>query len=79
MGGGTGNIRTQRVQSGTVGMRTLGSILAGGGGAGSLRRVNGWYCSHQQTQTQFYQGVFGIRYGQFANNKGVFLIPGKTG
>ena len=42
--GGTGNLRTLRNQSGTVGSRTLGSILAsGGGGAGSFRRLYGYY------------------------------------
>jgi len=41
--GGTGNLRTLRNQSGTVGSRTLGSILAsGGGGSGSFRRVYGF-------------------------------------
>ena len=44
--GGTGNLRTLRNQSGTVGSRTLGSILAsGGGGSGSFRRVYGYYAN----------------------------------
>jgi len=38
--GTTGNLRTLRNQSGTVGDRTLGSILASnGGGGGSFTRV----------------------------------------
>jgi hypothetical protein len=39
--GGTGNLRTLRNQSGTVGSRTLGSILASssGAGSGSFQRV----------------------------------------
>ena len=38
--GVTGNLRTLRNQSGTVGDRTLGSILASnGGGCGSFTRV----------------------------------------
>lgn len=54
MGGNTGNIRTQRNQSGTVGYRTLGSILAsdGANGAGSARRVYAWY------KANGYAGVF---------------------
>jgi hypothetical protein len=45
--GGTGNLRTLRNQSGTVGNRTLASILASanGSGAGSFRRVYGYYAS----------------------------------
>ena len=43
--GGTGNLRTLRNQSGTVGSRTLGSILASssGAGSGSFRRVYGYF------------------------------------
>jgi hypothetical protein len=38
--GGTGNLRTLRNQSGTVGVRTLGSILAStNAGCGSFTRV----------------------------------------
>ena len=40
--GGTGNLRTLRNQSGTVGSRTLGSILASSSGSGSFRRVYGY-------------------------------------
>lgn len=74
MGGGTGNIRTQRVQSGTVGSRTLGSILAGGngGGAGSTRRIYGWY-TKTHTPDQFYNTIFNIKYGQFSNRTEWFL------
>lgn len=45
MGGGTGNIRTLRGQSGTNGYRTLGSIIASdsSAGAGSFRRIYGYY------------------------------------
>jgi hypothetical protein len=42
--GTTGNLRTLRNQSGTVGDRTLGSILASnGGGGGSFTRVYKFY------------------------------------
>jgi hypothetical protein len=43
--GGTGNLRTLRNQSGTVGSRTLGSILASssGAGSGSFKRVYGYF------------------------------------
>ena len=76
MGGGTGNIRTQRNQSGTNGSRTFGSILAsdGGNGAGSVRRMYGWYARNGQ-QPIFYKSVFGITYGQFSNRKQWFLNP----
>lgn len=61
MGGNTGNIRTLRNQSGTVGYRTLGSILAsdGGNGAGSVRRVYGYYARNNQSN-QFYQLIANI-------------------
>jgi hypothetical protein len=74
MGGGTGNIRTQRVQSGTVGSRTLGSILAGGngGGAGSTRRMYAWFVKNN-SQGQFYNSVFDIKYGQFRDRARWFL------
>jgi hypothetical protein len=38
-----GNLRTLRNQSGTVGNRTLGSILASGNGIASVRRVYNYY------------------------------------
>ena len=74
MGGGTGNIRTQRAQSGTVGSRTLGSTLTSGstGGAGSTRRIYGWY-SHNNNTSQFYNSVFGIRFGEFRSRANLFL------
>jgi len=54
MGGNTGNIRTLRNQSGTVGSRTWGSILAsGGGGGGSFRRVYGYYSAKGQRAEYF--------------------------
>ena len=56
--GGTGNIRTLRNQSGTVGSRTLGSILASGSGAGSVRRLYGYYASLGQ-QNVFFQLMTG--------------------
>jgi hypothetical protein len=56
---GTGSLRTLRNQSGTVGSRTLGSILAsGGGGAGSIRRLYGYYANLGQTQ-QLFKFIFG--------------------
>ena len=67
MGGNTGNLRTLRNQSGTVGYRTLGSILAsdgGSGGAGSARRLFGYYRNQGLSVQQFYQVVFNINYGQ---------------
>jgi hypothetical protein len=60
----TGNIRTLRNQSGTVGYRTLNSILASsGGGAGSFRRLYGYYRNQNQDISMFYQAL-GIRRGQ---------------
>ena len=67
-------LRTLRNQSGSNGNRTLGSILAGGasGGAGSSRRMYGWYMKNHTT-SQFYDAVFGIRYGEF-RNRAEFLL-----
>ncbi len=60
----TGNLRTLRNQSGTVGYRTLNSILASsGGGAGSFRRLYGYYKTQNQDISMFYQAL-GIRRGQ---------------
>jgi hypothetical protein len=56
--GGTGNIRTLRNQSGTVGYRTLGSILANGSGAGSTRRLYGHYAALGQ-QSLFFKLFIG--------------------
>ena len=74
MGGSTGNIRTLRAQSGTVGSRTLGSILAAGnaGGAGSTRRIYGWY-THNDNTSQFYNSVFGLKFGEFRSRANLFL------
>ena len=65
--GGTGNIRTLRNQSGTVGYRTLGSILAsdGGAGAGSVRRIYGYYLKHNPDKNiSPFTYMFNINYGQ---------------
>lgn len=74
MGGNTGNIRTLRNQSGTVGYRTLGSILAsdGGSGAGSVRRIYGYYAKQGEAD-QFYNLVFNIKYGQYRDRTNLFL------
>ena len=72
MGGNTGNIRTQRWQSGTVGYRTLGSILAGtGGGAGGTRRMYGYYV--RQNNLNAFNSIFNIYYGQFRDRSEWFL------
>lgn len=67
--GGNGNIRTHRNQSGTNGSRTLASILSSdsGAGAGSGRRIYGWYKANGGTQQSFYDEVFKLKYGAFAN------------
>jgi len=52
------------------------SILADGGngaGAGSTRRLYGYYMAQNQTPTMFYNSVFGIRFGQFKNRLQQFL------
>ena len=56
MGGNTGNIRTLRSQSGTNGVRTWQSILSSdaNSGAGSVRRLYGYYARNGQ-QNQFFQ------------------------
>ena len=66
MGGTTGNIRTLRNQPGTVGYRTLGSILTSGnaGGAGSVRRMYAFYRSQNPDVSPF-TPIFGINRGQF--------------
>lgn len=74
MGGNTGNIRTQRNQSGTVGYRTLGSILAGtGGGAGSVRRVYAYYVKKNGGSPSLFKSIFDINYGQF-NSRAEYFI-----
>ena len=73
MGGNTGNLRTLRNQSGTVGYRTLGSILASGvGGAGSTRRLYGYYANRREAISPFTQ-VFDIYRGQFQSRAQWFL------
>lgn len=54
----TGNLRTLRGQSSTVGSRTIGSILANNSGsyAGSFNRIYQWYASRGMRQ-QFYNDV----------------------
>jgi len=54
----TGNLRTLRGQSSTVGSRTIGSILANssGSGAGSFSRLYQWYTSRGMRQ-QFYNDI----------------------
>jgi hypothetical protein len=73
MGGSTGNIRTLRNQSGTVGSRTLGSILAsdGGNGAGSVRRIYGYYA--KQNNQNIFNAIFNINRGEFRNRSQWFL------
>lgn len=74
MGGNTGNIRGRRNQSSSNGYKTLGSILASdsGNGAGSVRRLYGWYAKNN-LQSEFYQLVFDLKYGQYKNNAQYFL------
>lgn len=74
MGGGTGNIRTLRNQSGTVGSRTLGSILTSGngGGAGSVRRMYAFY-RQQNPDVSPFTPIFGINRGQFKSRSEWFL------
>ena len=73
MGGGTGNIRTLRNQSGTVGYRTLGSILTSGngGGAGSVRRMYGYY-KKNNTNVPF-KDMFNLSYGEYKDRAQWFL------
>jgi hypothetical protein len=74
MGGGTGNIRTQRWQSGSVGSRTLGSILAGtGGGAGGARRIYGYYAKQNGGAISPFTSIFDINYGQFRSRAQYFI------
>jgi hypothetical protein len=73
MGGNTGNIRSRRPSS-CNGYKTLGSILASdsGSGAGSIRRIYGFYAKTNQT-SDFYQLVFNIQKGQFKDRTQWFL------
>lgn len=74
MGGTTGNIRTLRNQSGTVGSRTLGSILTSGnaGGAGSVRRMYAYYRNKNPDISPF-TPIFNINYGQFRSRAQYFI------
>jgi hypothetical protein len=64
MGGSTGNIRTLRNQSGTVGSRTLGSILASdsGIGAGSFKRMYYWAVKNDPNLIAQYQQALSAAY-----------------
>ena len=74
MGGSTGNIRTQRWQSGTVGSRTIGSILAGaGGGAGGARRIYGYYAAKNGGNPSPFKSIFNVNYGQFRSRAQYFI------
>jgi hypothetical protein len=74
MGGGTGNIRTLRNQSGTVGNRTFLSIVTSGnaGGAGSVRRMYAFY-KKQNPDASPFTPIFGINKGQFASRAQWFI------
>ena len=78
MGGNTGNLRTLRI-SATGGTRTLGSLVADGAsaGAGSMRRVYADYLRRGTVQG-FYNGVFGIKYGQFSSKMQMFIGEGNV-
>ena len=75
MGGGTGNIRTLRNQSGSAGYRTLGSILASdsGSGAGSVRRIYGYYSNQGVSYSLFYNTVLNLDYGKYKGRTDWFL------
>ena len=75
MAGGTGNLRTLRNQSGVNGSRTLGSILASdaGAGAGSFRRVYGYYTKQGLTTSGFYNVALNMDYGKFRARTDWFL------
>jgi hypothetical protein len=75
MAGGTGSLRTLRNQSGTNGSRTLGSILASdaGAGAGSVRRVYGYYARQGLSSSLFYKETFNLDYGKFRARTDWFL------
>lgn len=75
MGGSTGNIRTLRNQSGTVGSRTLGSILTSGnaGGAGSVRRMYAYYMMKNRGNPDPFTSIFNINRGQFRDRAQWFI------
>jgi hypothetical protein len=72
--GGTGNLRTLRI-SGANGSRTFMSMIANGSnsGAGSTRRMYGYFAAANKSPSQFYSSVFGIRFGEFKNNAQYFI------
>jgi hypothetical protein len=74
MGGNTGNIRS-RTPSSVNGYKTFMSILASdsGAGAGSVRRMYGYYASINNTPGEMYNKVFKINYGQFRSRSQWFL------
>jgi hypothetical protein len=72
MGGNTGNIRTQRFQSGTVGYRTFGSIISSGNNSASLRRVYTWYVKNNST-SNFYSQVLNLASGKFKDRGQYFM------
>lgn len=73
MGGNTGNIRTSRGPSAVNGVRTLGSTIVSqnGGGAGSVRRMYGYYARFGGRNP--IQSIFNINYGQFQNRAEFFI------
>lgn len=75
MGGSTGNIRTLRNQSGTVGSRTLGSMLTSGnaGGAGSVKRMYAYYMHKNQGNPSPFTSIFHINRGQFKSRAQWFI------
>jgi hypothetical protein len=72
MGGNTGNIRGQRFQSSSNGVKTLGSIISSGGSGGSTQRIYNWYQKKYDVGT-FYQNVFGLQYGEL-KGRGQYLF-----
>jgi hypothetical protein len=68
--GGSGNLRTLRL-SAANGSRTLMSIITGGSssGAGSTRRMYGYYAANNNSPSQFYNSVFGLHFGAFKNRQ----------
>lgn len=63
MGGSTGSLNTQRGPSSCNGTRTLASILANSyGGAGSVRRMYGWY-RHNNSSEDPFDKIFNLKRG----------------
>ncbi len=73
--GGTGNIRTNRGTSSCNGYKTLGSILASdsGSGAGSVRRLYGYWANKNKGNPIPLQSIFNINYGQFRSRSEWFI------